>query len=166
VKSLKAAKDIKVVLGADHAGFALKEKAKRYLIAEGYAVSDQGAKSLDKDDDYPDYAAKVAKIVSKDGKARGLLFCGSAEGMCIAANKFMSIRAVAVWSAASAKLTREHNDSNILCLAGGQTMKKSRGLSFNTAKSIINIWLNTEFSNEKRHIRRLDKIRKIETIQL
>jgi len=153
---------VKVVIGTDHAGFALKEKIKRYLKSKGHSVSDQGARRYNKDDDYPDYAAKVARIVSKDRNSRGILLCGSAEGMCIAANKFRNIRAVAVWSAASAKLTRQHNDSNVLCLGGGQMLKKSRGLPFTRAKSIIDAWLKTEFSREERHKRRIGKIKKIE----
>lgn len=142
-----------VILGADHAGFALKEHLKKFLQKKGYTVKDFGAHKLIKTDDYPDYAAKVAKAVQKSGK--GILVCGSAEGVCIAANKFKGIRAVAVWSVKNAKLSRQHNDANILCLSGWQLPKK-------TAEKITLTWLKTPFSGEKRHVRRIQKIKRLE----
>lgn len=142
-----------ILLGADHAGFALKEHLKKFLQKKGYDVKDMGAYKLVKTDDYPDYAAKVAKAVQKSGK--GILVCGSAEGVCIAANKFRGIRAVAVWTVQNAKLSREHNDANILCLSGWQLSKK-------TAEKIALTWLKTPFSKEKRHVRRIQKIKRLE----
>ncbi len=142
-----------VHFGADHAGFALKEKLKTKLVTAGYKVKDWGARKLVKDDDYPDYAEKVAKAVQKKGM--GILVCGSAEGVCIAANKFKGIRATPVWTLENAKLSRNHNNANILCLSGWE-------LSAEKAGKIAKKWLSTPFSNNERHIRRLEKIRKLE----
>ncbi len=142
-----------IYLGADHAGYALKEHLKKFLQKKGYTVKDLGAHKLDKTDDYPDYAAKVAKAVQKNGK--GILLCGSAEGICIAANKFKEIRAVPVWSLQNAKLSRQHNDANILCLSGWQMPKKK-------TEQIVLTWLKTPFSGEARHIRRIKKIARLE----
>ncbi|MCX6708915.1 MAG: RpiB/LacA/LacB family sugar-phosphate isomerase [Candidatus Woesearchaeota archaeon] len=140
-------------LGADHAGFALKEHLKKFLEKKGYAVKDWGANKLIKTDDYPDYAAKVARAVQKEGM--GILACGSAEGICIAANKIKKIRAVPVWTVQSAKLSRQHNDANVLCLSGWQLPKK-------TAEKIVLTWIKTPFSEEARHKRRIQKIRRME----
>src|SRR5574342_30380 len=142
-----------VYIGADHAGFALKEHLKKFLQKKGYPVKDLGAHKFVKGDDYPDYAAKVAKAVQKGGK--GILVCGSAEGVCIAANKLKGIRAVPVWSLQNAKLSRQHNDANILCLSGWQLPKKK-------AEQITLAWLKTPFSREKRHVRRIKKIARLE----
>jgi len=144
-----------IYLGADHAGFELKEHLKRYLTKKGYEVYDEGAHKIDKLDDYPDYAMKVANEVAENLDAKGILFCGSAQGMCIAANKFSGIRAVAPANKKEALLTRTHNNANILCLAGWS-------LSRLKARRIVNTWLEAEFSNEPRHVRRLKKIADIE----
>ncbi len=141
-----------IYVGADHAGFALKEKMKVFLKKLNYKVVDKGNLVYDKNDDYPDFALKVAKAV---GKNKGILFCGSAEGMCIAANKVKGIRAVAVGNINLAKKTRTHNDANILCLSGWY-------IKPDLAKKIIKTWLGTRFSKAKRHVRRLNKIKKIE----
>lgn len=151
-----------IYLGADHAGFALKEKIKEYLLGRGLKVEDLGAHALDKNDDYPDYAAAVAKKVAEDSASRGILFCGSAEGICIAANKFKGIRAVPVWTVLTAKMSRAHNDANVLCLSGGQTLIPIPGISFEEARAIVDAWLATSFSGEERHLRRLEKIKAIE----
>ena len=140
-------------VGADHAGFALKEEVKKAL-ARKFEVKDLGAFVYQKEDDYPDIAAKVARAVVKN-RSKGVLFCGSAEGMCIAANKIKGVRAVAVWTRESAKLSREHNDANVLCLSGWQLSRKK-------AVSIARVWLDTSFSNEARHKRRIAKIRRLE----
>ncbi|RJQ19979.1 RpiB/LacA/LacB family sugar-phosphate isomerase [Candidatus Woesearchaeota archaeon] len=138
-----------VHLGADHAGFTLKEFLKKKLAKKGYTVTDHGAHTLIKTDDYPDYAAKVARAVQKKGT--GILICGSAEGICIAANKFKKIRATPVWTLENAKLSRQHNDANILCLSGRQ-------LSTKKAEKITLTWLTTPFSGAKRHKRRIAKL--------
>lgn len=143
----------RVYLGADHAGFKLKEHLKKFLQRKGYHVIDKGAATLKPNDDYPDYAANVAKAVQKRGK--GILICGSAEGICIAANKFNGIRATPAWTLKNAKLSRQHNDANILCLSGWELNKQK-------AEKIALTWLTTPFSNEKRHQRRIDKIKRLE----
>lgn len=144
----------KIYLGADHAGFKLKEGIKKYLLKLEYKVFDEGALNFDKTDDYPDFAKKVSKKVAKT-KEQGILICGSSQGVCIAANKFKGIRAVSVLDIKDAKLTREHNDANVLCLSG-------RKLSLEKAIKIVIIWLKTEFGKEIRHTRRLKKIAKLE----
>ncbi len=156
----------KIYIGSDHAGFALKEKVKIWLSQNKLLFEDLGNMLYDKDDDYPDYAAKVGRKVAADksGKSKGLLFCGSAEGICIAANKIKGIRAVAVWQPLMAKQSRLHNNTNVLCLSGGETLKKIKGmgLPLNKTVRIIQAFLNTSFSGAHRHKRRIEKIRKLE----
>ncbi len=151
----------KIYLGADHAGFALKEKVKRWIRGKKIAFEDLGNLIYDKDDDYPDFAERVGKRVVKE-KVKGILFCGSAEGMAMAANKVKGVRAVAVWDKKIAELSRKHNDANVLCLAGGGMLKPIPGLSLGKAKEIISVWLRMQFSGEARHKRRIEKIRQIE----
>ena len=151
-----------IYLGADHAGFELKEKIKEDLIKKGQKVADLGAHTLDKNDDYPDYAKAVADKVAADSSAKGILFCGSAEGVCIAANKVKGIRAVAVWSTTNAKMSRAHNDANVLCLSGGQTLEPIPATSFEEAREIVDTWLATPFSGAERHQRRIQKIHELE----
>jgi len=147
---------MKIYLGADHAGFKMKERIKRYLKRLKYQVVDKGNTKLVMTDDYPDYGYKVAKAVQKaKGEAKGILFCGSAEGIAIAANKVKGIRAVPVWSQKNAKLSRQHNNANVLCLAGWDLDPKK-------AEKIVKTWLETDFTFEPRHVRRLKKINSIE----
>jgi len=151
---------MKLFLGADHAGFELKEKIKPKLT-ENYEVVDCGAKKYDKNDDYPDYAKAVGKEVAKQGY--GILFCGSAEGMCIAANKIKGVRAIPATEEKIVKLAREHNDANVLCLPGGGMRKKVKGIGITPQKALklIKTFVNTKFSNETRHQRRIAKIAKL-----
>ncbi|MBI2564737.1 RpiB/LacA/LacB family sugar-phosphate isomerase [Candidatus Woesearchaeota archaeon] len=150
-----------IYIGADHAGFELKESLKKYLSKLGYKIKDLGNTKFDPKDDYPDFAFSVAKQASKT-KSKGILVCGSAEGVCIAANKVKGVRAVPVWTVSIAKLSRKHNDANVLCLAGGGMLEKGKGLSNKLAEKIVLTWLRTPFSKEKRHVRRLKKIKKYE----
>ncbi len=142
-----------IYIGGDHAGFKLKERVKAYFKKKGIKFKDEGNVVLDVSDDYPDFGYKVAKKVK--GNKKGILFCGSSFGVCIVANKVKGIRAVSVSNEREAELSRLHNDANILCLPGW-------GMSFGKAKRIIDVWLKTEFSNEDRHVRRLNKIKKID----
>lgn len=152
-----------IYLGADHAGFELKEKIKAYLKKKKQSVRDLGAWTFNKDDDYPDFAIPVAEMVVKTD-SKGIVFCGSAEGVCIAANKVKGARAVAPRDVQTAIFSRAHNDANVLCLAGGKTVdKSSMGMSFPAAKKIIDAWLKTDFSGETRHVRRLNKIERYES---
>ncbi len=145
-----------IYLGADHRGFNLKEKIKKYLGSLNYGVVDLGNKKLDQNDDYSDFGKLVAKKVAENpSKDKGILFCGSGNGMVIAANKIKGIRAVLGFNEKIARMSREHNDANVLCLPADF-------LKFETAKKIVKIWLKTKFSGENRHIRRLKKIEKIE----
>ncbi len=145
----------KIFIGADHAGFKMKESLKKWLIKSGYAVTDCGAPTLQKDDDYPDYAAAVSRAVAKTKGSHGILVCGSSEGVCVAANKIKHIRAVNVFSVAQAKKSREHLDANVLCLSGWY-------LSSWSADRIAKAWLITPFSREARHKRRIKKIEALE----
>ncbi len=143
-----------IYVGADHAGFFLKEKIKDYLDKNKISYEDLGGNG-DKEDDYPDYALLVARKVSKGKNAKGILICGTGTGMVIAANKIKGIRAAAGYDSYSAIMSREHNDSNILCLRG-QKFSDQDNLK------IVKLWLKSKFSNAKRHNRRLRKIRQLE----
>jgi len=145
-----------IYLGADHAGWHLKEEIKKYLEELGYKYEDLGNQELDSQDDYPDFALAVARKVVETG-GKGILICATGLGMAIAANKIKGVRAVVCWDNFTALQSREHNDANILCL-GGKT------LDWETAKKIVRTWLEAEFSGEERHLRRLEKIKKAEQI--
>ena len=144
----------KVILGADHAGFKLKEKLKKYFKKENILYEDLGASS-EKYVDYPDYAFKVAQKVSKNKDVKGILICGTGTGMVIAANKVKGVRAVAAYDAYSAKMSRLDNNANILGLRG-------RNFPYKKIENIVSIWLKTPFSKEKRHKKRISKIAKYE----
>ncbi len=143
----------KIIIGADHAGFPLKETIKQYLAEMGYAITDVGTDS-DESVDYPEFGIRVAERVSSGEFDRGILVCGSGVGMNIVANKFPHVRAVLSLDEETARLSRQHNDTNILVLAGRRTDSES-------AKSIARLWLNTEFEGG-RHQRRIDKIGELE----
>ena len=143
-----------VYIGADHAGFELKEHLKVYLKKQGYDVYDEGAFQLDRHDDYPDFGLKVAKSVAHNLDGFGILCCGSAQGMCIVANKVKGIRAISAADEKEAMITRTHNNANILCL-GGRIKKPEE------ATRLVQIWLETRFAGD-RHARRLEKIAAIE----
>lgn len=138
-----------VALGADHAGVALKEDVKRQLAARGIAFTDFGTNSTESVD-YPDYAVKVARAVADGGCDRGILFCGTGLGMAMAANKIPGIRAAPVVDEVSARLSRDHNDANVLALG-------ERVTSPDEARRIVNIFLDTPFGGG-RHAPRVDKI--------
>lgn len=144
---------MKVVLGSDHAGFRIKELAKELLASLGYQCEDVGTFS-EESVDYPDYAAEAASRVSKGLCQIGMLFCGSGIGMSIVANKFPGVRAALCYDLETARLSRRHNDANILILAG-------RAIDQQRAREIIKAWLATEFEGG-RHQRRLDKIKQLE----
>ena len=143
-----------IYLGADHAGFELKEQLKNWLKQKKICFNDLGNKVLDVNDDYPDYAEKVAKAVVKN-KSFGILVCGSAQGMCIAANKIRGVRAVVPFSLKETILSREHTGANIICLSGWF-------FTLTLAKKMVNAFLTTSFSKKKRHFRRLQKIKRLE----
>ena len=140
----------KIFLGADHAGFKLKEAIKDTLRD----CEDLGAKQFDKHDDYPDFAKKVCRKIQKEG-GRGILVCGTGQGMAIAANKFKGIRASVCWNKETVTTAAEHNDANIICLPG-KLLTEKEGIR------LTGHWLGLRFSGEERHKRRLEKIKKIE----
>lgn len=141
---------MKIAVGADHAGYLLKNTVRDRLAETGHIVSDFGTNTADSVD-YPDYARRVCEEVT-DGRAdAGILFCGTGVGISIAANKVHGIRAAACSEPYSARQSREHNHSNVLCL-GGWTV--GPGL----AMDIVSTWLGAEFSQGERHLRRIAKI--------
>jgi len=142
-----------VALGADHAGFELKEALKAWLIDQSYQVLDYGTHSTDSVD-YPDYAAQVADAVADQKVDRGVLICGTGIGMTIAANKVAGVRAALCSDLYTARMSREHNDANVLTLGG-------RLMSAEMAVDILRMWLGAEFAGG-RHQRRVDKISEIE----
>lgn len=144
---------MKILIGTDHAGFKLKEKLKKYINELGHDVKDYGTNS-EESVDYPLIGNKVARDVVKN-KVRGILVCGSGIGMSITANKVKGVRAAVCHNEFTAEVSRTHNNSNILCIG-------SRDVEKGMAKKIVKIWLETEFSNEERHKRRIDEISKIE----
>ena len=144
---------MKIALAADHAGFEEKEKLKSELDSLGVEYTDMGTDS-NASVDYPDYARKVAEAVAKGDFERGILLCGSGAGMAIAANKVPGIRSAVAWNEEIARLSREHNNTNVLALAARFTADYE-------IKNIVKAWLETEF-DAGRHERRVEKITKIE----
>jgi ribose 5-phosphate isomerase B len=146
-----------IALGADHAGWELKEVLKAWLIQEGYDVADFGTHSTDAVD-YPDYALLVAEAVATARAEGGLLVCGTGVGMAITANKVPGIRAAVCADAYTARMSREHNDANVLTL-GGRLMAPEQALG------ILRAWLEAAFAGG-RHARRVEKIDEIERRRL
>lgn len=144
-----------IYIAADHAGFELKQLVTQLLSSSGKQFEDLGPESLDPADDYPDFASAVAKKVQAEPQAKGILICGSGQGMCIAANKFGGIRAGQAWNEQTAKAGRNDDDINILCLA-------SRHQTTDEIKPIIKAFLDTPFDAVDRRIRRLEKIKNFE----
>jgi ribose 5-phosphate isomerase B len=138
-----------IPIGADHAGFELKERLKRELEALGFAPDDVGTHSAESTD-YPDYAHQVADRVARGEAARGVLLCGTGLGMAYAANRHHGVRAAVAWTPEIAKLAREHNDANILVLP-------ARFVTEGAGLDILKTWLETPFEGG-RHARRIAKI--------
>ena len=145
---------MKIAIGADHAGYKLKEEIKSFLRGKGVEYQDFGVDSDQLDDDYPDAGKRVAEKISEGRFERGILICGTGLGMCLVANKVPGIRATPCYGVFAARLSREHNDSNILILGARLT-------GVDLAKEIVEEWLKGKFQGG-RHKRRLDKIKKIE----
>lgn len=142
----------KIVLATDHAGLKLKEEIKKHLMESGMEVEDMGAYSLDPKDDYPDFIIPAAKKVAKD-QSKGIIFGASGQGEAIAANKVDGIRAALYYGKdiKIVRLSRTHNNTNILSL-GAKFLTKEEAIK------AVNIWLETDFSSEPRHLRRIKKI--------
>lgn len=145
---------MKIAIAADHAGFSLKESLRERLLAAGQEVVDYGASS-EESTDYPDYAAAVAERVASGEASRGILVCSTGIGMSIAANKVPGIRAAVVANEETAKLTRSHNDANVIALG-------AKFLSQEQAERLVDVFLTTDFDGGPRHARRVAKIAAIE----
>lgn len=141
---------MKIAIGADHGGFFHKEAIRSHLINQGFEVLDFGTFS-EGSTDYNEFALEVAKSVSKNESDRGILICGTGVGMSIMANKVKGVRAALVHDLFTAEATRLHNNSNVLTMGG-------RVIDIEKALKIVDIWVNTKFSNEDRHVRRVKKI--------
>lgn len=145
---------MRIAMGADHAGYRLKDEIKAYLEQQGHQVEDLGCHCGDSVD-YPDYANAVcAKVVSGEAD-RGILICGTGIGMSIAANKIPGIRCALVHDLFSAKATREHNDTNVLAMG-------ERVIGPGLALEIVKVWLETPFSEGPRHVNRVNKVKQLE----
>lgn len=164
---------MKIYLATDHAGFELKEKVREFLKQKGYEVEDCGAFSYEKTDDFTDFISKAGEAVSRDPLSFGIIFGGSGQGEAILANKYKNVRAALFYGPVAPvgeidangntsidgfeilKLTRQHNNSNILSLA-------ARFLSSDQAIKAVEVFLNTPFSGEERHSRRIEKVKTME----
>ena len=144
---------MRIVIGADHAGYELKQQIARYLLAQGHQVQDLGTHGL-KRVDYPDFAVLVARAVVAGEAERGILICGTGIGMSIAANKVRGARAAVCTDCYMARMAREHNDARILCLGG-------RVLGPGSALDVVEVFLRTDFVGG-RHAQRVDKIGALE----
>lgn len=142
---------MKIYLGSDHRGFDLKEKVFAYLAKHGYDVQDVGDKVPDPNDDFPEFAqaAALQVIGSTDDDPRAILLCGGGQGMAMAANRFRGIRASVIWDAYEAKMTRNDNDSNVLCLPSRVLEDDDKAW-----QGILETWLSTPFATAVRYKRR------------
>lgn len=140
---------MKVYLGADHNGFHMKEDVFAYLSKRGVDVEDVGDREYDADDDFPEFAQMAAiKVLGEEG-SRAILICGGGQGMCMAANRFRGIRASVIWDEYEARMTRNDNDSNVLCLPS-RVLEKDKA----EWQAIIDTWLETPFATAERYKRR------------
>ena len=144
---------MKIAIGADHAGFALKEKLRQRLAAEGHEVEDFGPGTAESCD-YPDFAQPVGREVSQGRADRGILVCSTGIGMCMAANKIAGVRAAPAQSEDEVRLTREHNDANVLTLG-------AKYLDEPQAMELVDLFLQTEFTGG-RHARRVAKVNELD----
>ena len=140
-----------IYIGADHRGFALKEYIQKYLSDAGHAVEDCGNTIEDSNDDYPDFARAVAERVAGEAGTKGIILCGSGNGVAIVANKTRGIRAAVAMTAEQARRTRSDEDANIITLAADYVTEEQ-------AREIIEAFLSTPFLDEERHLRRIGKI--------
>tara|TARA_Y100000389_G_scaffold67258_1_gene63521 strand:- start:530 stop:964 length:435 start_codon:yes stop_codon:yes gene_type:complete len=141
--------NVKIVVGSDHAGFELKQIIIEHLSERNMNYEDFGTNCLDSVD-YPDYAKKVAEEVNSKDLIMGILVCGSGQGMAMTANRFKNVRAAICHNSDVAKITRQHNDANVLCLG-------SRFIDMSEAIKCVDVFLSTDFEGE-RHLKRINKI--------
>ena len=145
---------MKLALGADHGGYRLKEEIKKFLREINVKYTDYGTNSTESVD-YPEYGLKVAEAVAGGKEDMGILFCTTGIGMSVVANKVPGVRAALCLDPAMAGCSRSHNDANVLVFAGRFTPPEK-------AKEMVKIWLETKFSGEERHARRISAIREVE----
>lgn len=145
---------MRIAIASDHGGSRLKSEVVRLLGELGHECRDFGPQELD-EVDYPDYAVMVARAVASGEYDRGILICGTGQGMAITANKITGIRAAICHDTFSARMSREHNDANVLCLG-------ERVVGSGLAANIVETWLQAKFSDEERHRRRVNKIMALE----
>ena len=145
---------MKIFIGADHAGYEMKNELKKYLEEFGYEVKDMGDSTYDEKDDYPDFIRPVAEMVAKDPEnSRGIIIGGSGQGEAMVANRLRGVRAAVLYDYNEniVGLSREHNNANVLSLG-------ARFIDLDEAKNAVKIWLETPFSEDERHVRRIKKI--------
>jgi ribose 5-phosphate isomerase B len=145
---------MKIALACDHGGYLLKNIIKESILADGYTVVDLGTDSTESVD-YPDFAEKLGLAITRGEAERGILICGSGVGACIAVNKIKGVYAGICHDTYSAHQGVEHDNMNVLCLG-------ARVIGAELAKELVNTFLNAQFSNEERHVRRVNKVYKIE----
>lgn len=141
---------MRIVIGADHGGYDLKEGLKQFLLMKGYSFQDVGTFSKDPVD-YPDFAVLVAQLVARKEFDLGILICTTGVGVSIVANKVPGVRAALCHDCFQAELSRQHNHANVLCLGG-------KIIGIRLAEKIVEVWLSTQESSEERHLRRLAKV--------
>ena len=146
---------MRIHIGSDHAGLELKAQLIEHLVSGGHDVTDHGPYEFDALDDYPDFCIPAAQAVAKDSSSIGIVLGGSGNGEQMAANKVKGDRAALVWSIDIAKLAREHNNANVIAVGG-----RMHEIAF--VKQLIDTFIATPFSNDERHIRRIEKIGKFE----
>ncbi|MBI2900022.1 MAG: ribose 5-phosphate isomerase B [Planctomycetes bacterium] len=144
---------MKIAVGADHAGFRIKDELKKRLAALGHSVEDAGTDS-EQSVDYPDFAERVGRAIAEGRADRGVLVCGTGIGMSIAANKIAGVRAAVVTDPLTAEMSRRHNDANVFC-AGARVLAPEK------IAELLDLWLKTPFEGG-RHERRVEKIRRLE----
>jgi ribose 5-phosphate isomerase B len=146
---------MRIAVGSDHAGYELKRHIVEWLAERGVDHTDVGARALDPEDDYPDFARAVCRAVLSRECDFGIIICATGVGSCIAANKLSGIRAALCGDTFCAKYSRLHNDANVLCLGG-------RVVGPGLALQIVETWIGEPFGDEERHRRRLEKVARLE----
>jgi ribose 5-phosphate isomerase B len=143
---------MKIHLATDHAGFEHKEILKNFLLEKDYEVVDHGAYELSREDDYPDFIAPAAKAVSEDTESKAIIFGGSGQGEAMVANRYKGVRCAVYYGGEKeiVTLSRKHNDANMLSI-GAHFVDKQEMID------VVELWLNTDFSQEERHVRRINK---------
>jgi len=146
---------MKIFIGSDHGGFLLKESLEKFLISRGYTVDDQGDEKLDPDDDFPVFASRVVTqmLSSDDPDPRGILFCGSGQGMAMMANRYKGIRAAVIWNVEEARTARNDDDSNVLALPAHLFDDDRQAM-----QDIVEAWLKTPFEPAVRRVRRIKEM--------